>query len=257
VLIVSDHDLGTPEPVWMGWSALTGAPALDLDGDVGLGAGRRLVVVAPHPDDEVLGVSGLMLRATRRDIPIEIVAVTDGEASHPDLPDRRGMGARRRVERSAALRWLGVDAEVHHLGLADGRVADQEALLRDHLTSVLDPSATCVCPWRRDGHPDHEAAARAAVDAARRTGACLVEYPIWAWHWATPGTDLPNEQLRRLPLGAGERASKAGAIERFESQIRPVPEAPGDGVVLPDAVLDRFRRPFETYLVDEQEMTAP
>lgn len=69
------HGGGTPEWRWRSWSRVF--PPLELAGC------RRLVVVAPHPDDEVLGVGGLMATAVGAGVELDIVAVTDGDASHP------------------------------------------------------------------------------------------------------------------------------------------------------------------------------
>ncbi|HEY5120093.1 MAG TPA: PIG-L family deacetylase, partial [Acidimicrobiales bacterium] len=41
------------------------------------------MVVSPHPDDEVLGAGGLIQVALSQHVLVEVVAVTDGEASHP------------------------------------------------------------------------------------------------------------------------------------------------------------------------------
>lgn len=54
-------------------------------------------------------------------------------------------------------------------------------------------------------HPDDEAAGRAAAAACKATGAPLVEYPIWMWHWATPDDPaVPWHRARRVPLTSGE-----------------------------------------------------
>ena len=45
---------GTPETVWQSWPAPHAWPTLALDPD------RPPIVVAPHPDDEILGVAGLL-----------------------------------------------------------------------------------------------------------------------------------------------------------------------------------------------------
>ena len=58
-----------------------------------------------------------------------------------------------------------------------------------HLTDVLSrlgPDDLCLSPWRSDGHPDHDATGHAAVAAARLTRTPVLEYLVWAWHWATP-----------------------------------------------------------------------
>ena len=46
-----------------------------------------IVVVAPHPDDELLAIGATLAAASDAGTEITIVAVTDGEASHPHLTD--------------------------------------------------------------------------------------------------------------------------------------------------------------------------
>ena len=45
--------------------------------------GHRAVIIAPHPDDEVLGCGGLMQGLAALCRPIQLISVTDGSASHP------------------------------------------------------------------------------------------------------------------------------------------------------------------------------
>jgi len=230
---------GTAEPAWLAWPALHGWPELDRsDMD-------DPVVVAAHPDDEVLGAGGLLALARR----IELVAVTDGEASHPEstVYTRAGLAAVRRAETGAALRRLGLEGvPVHRLGHPDGGV-DEEAL-GAYLTRLLVPGRWCLSTWRGDGHPDHEAVGRAAATACAATGARLVEYPIWLWHWARPGdARVPWDRARVVPLPDRVRAAKAAAVAEFASQIRPLGPDPADAAILPPAVLARFQRPMEVY----------
>jgi LmbE family N-acetylglucosaminyl deacetylase len=228
---------GTPEPCWRGWLEAAAWPALDLSG-----AGVPLVV-APHPDDEVLGVGGLLglLGAG------ELLAVTDGEASHPGStaigPAR--LAGLRRAETERALGLLGLAGMVvHRLGQPDGAI--DEAALSAALVRLLRPGRWCLATWRDDGHPDHEAVGRAAAAACADTGARLLEYPVWAWHWAAPADPrLPWHRLRQVRLPARVLAVKAAAVAAFRSQTEPLGPAPADAAVLPVAVLDRFRRPYE------------
>lgn len=228
---------GTAEPCWRDWLDDRAWPDLEL-----AGAGIPLIV-APHPDDEVLGVGGLLNRLGRG----EFVAVTDGEASHPGstaiTPAR--LATLRRAEADQALRLLGLAGMVvHRLGQPDGAV--DEAALSATLVRLLCPGRWCLATWRADGHPDHEAVGRAAAAACTATGGRLLEYPIWAWHWAPPGDPrLPWHRLRRVPLPAGVLAAKATALAAFRSQLEPLGPAPADAAILPAAVLDRFRRPYE------------
>jgi LmbE family N-acetylglucosaminyl deacetylase len=227
---------GTDDTRWLSWPAVAGWSALTVDPP-----GPPLVV-APHPDDEVLGVGGLL--ATLGDA--EVVAVTDGEASHPGstvhTPAR--LAALRRDETAEALRRLGVTGPVVHLGQPDGAI-DEDAVAAA-LTARLAPGRWCLVTWRGDGHPDHEAVGRAAATACAATGARLLEYPIWTWHWAEPDDErVPWERARRLDLSPAARQAKEAAIQAFPSQIADLGPAPADAAILPPHVLARFRRPFE------------
>jgi LmbE family N-acetylglucosaminyl deacetylase len=139
-------------------------------------AGARLMVLAPHPDDESLAAGGLIQRALARDVPVSVVFVTDGE-NNPwpqralerrlwiGRRQRAAWGARRRAEADAALRVLGADAvEVHRLGWPDGGVTwkllDDTVALRESLQRLVERvrPTLLVLPDLLDRHPDHSAA---------------------------------------------------------------------------------------------------
>ncbi len=124
----------------------------------------RLVVVAPHPDDEVLAAGGLMRWSARQGREVVVVAVTDGEASHARssrvAPD--ALRARRALERCEALARLGVpEVTLHRLGEPDQGCADRVAEIAAAIHAIIEPSDVVVVPSRRDRHPDHVAAALA------------------------------------------------------------------------------------------------
>ncbi|MBL7255521.1 PIG-L family deacetylase [Actinoplanes sp. LDG1-01] len=208
-----------------------------------LGEAGTPLIVAPHPDDEILGVAGLMATLGRA----ELVAVTDGEASHPGstVHTQAELALIRRAETDEALRRLGLaDAVVHRPGQPDGKI-DEEALT-EVLTGLLSPGRWCLATWREDGHPDHEAVGRAAARACEATGAVLLEYPIWTWHWSAPEDPrVPWDRAFRVPLARNVRDAKQAAIEAFPSQIAPLGPEPADAAILPPHVLARFARPFE------------
>jgi len=85
-------------------------------------AGTRLLVVAPHPDDEVLGAGGLIEHVRESNGAVRVVYLTDGEGypagvraeehhGTPTVSDYRGYGRRRQREARAALHVLGVSAD--------------------------------------------------------------------------------------------------------------------------------------------------
>ena len=234
---------GTPEAVWQEWPVLAALPVLDV------APCRRAVVVAPHPDDEALAVGGLMAVLLARGVPVVLVALTDGEASHPGstVATPEELRARRTVETAAALRALGPGPLEHQrLHLPDGGLADHEDDVAGAISGMLGPGDWCIAPFTDDGHPDHDAAGRAAARACATTRGRLLSYPLWAWHWARPGDPrLPWSRALRLPLPQSARTRKEAALACYPSQTAPLGPAPEDAAVVPPAVLAHFLRPDE------------
>lgn len=237
---------GTPESQWVEWSGLTRVPEIDLDALVPNGC--RAVVVAPHPDDEVLGTGGLLARLSASGREILIVAATDGEASHPGSLrwPPHVLAEQRALERRRALRHLGVErAAVVQAHLRDGALASDEEALTTFLSLHCGMNDVLFVPWRFDGHPDHEAAAQAVLHHASATGAKVVEVPIWAWHWTVPADPcVPWPRARRVPLDPPLLVRKRRAVASYVSQIEPDRSAHRDAV-LPAWALARWLRPYE------------
>jgi len=152
---------------------------------------QRLVVIAPHPDDEILSAGGLMALCARQAIPTRVIAVTDGEHSHRDSAELTAERLKRIRPRETmtALATIGCRrVPVDRWGIADGKVAASAAHLRQRLKRELMPTDFVVVPFRRDGHPDHEAVADAALAVRRDLRFALAEAPIWMWHWTNPAS---------------------------------------------------------------------
>jgi LmbE family N-acetylglucosaminyl deacetylase len=158
------------------------------------------------------------------------------------------------MESRLALERLGCGSvPVVRLGLPDGAVASQMDVLTDALVALLGPDDLCATPWRSDGHPDHDATGSATLSAARTTHTPVLEYLVWAWHWATPGNEsVPWGRCRRLDLDRREAARKRWAAYAFTSQIRPSDAEERQGPLLSDSVLRRFWRPFEVLIEGER-----
>jgi LmbE family N-acetylglucosaminyl deacetylase len=200
----------------------------------------RCVVVAPHPDDEILGVGGTSALLFADGIDIVLVAVTDGENSHPGR--RAELRRRRPHESAAAASCLGLSPRpTFRLGHPDGHVA--EARLRVQLAHLIRPGDVVLAPWPHDGHPDHDRAGRAARAAAGRRQAQLLYYLVWAWHWASPYTqDLPWASAVRVDLGPRLAERKRRAVGCFATQLA------GPDPILAPFVLERLTRPDEILL---------
>lgn len=241
-------DIGTDPALWRTDSRWAQVPALTLPADL-----DRLVVLAAHPDDETLGAGGLIAAAARAGIAVDVVLATAGEASHPHSPTHppQRLAQTRLAEVEEAIGRLAPGAERHLLDLADGAVASAEAHLTCRLVDLLGDgrNSWVLAPWQHDGHPDHEAAGRAAATAARRTGAQLLHYPIWWWQWGAPD-DLPWQRMRLLTLDEESHAAKQHAIAAHRSQVEPLSDRPGDERLLQEEFLAHFRTREEVFLLE-------
>jgi LmbE family N-acetylglucosaminyl deacetylase len=201
-----------------------------------------LVVVSPHPDDEVLGSGGLIHSWAGSRRPVTILSVTDGEAAFPNW---KGLNLVRREELRGALRKLCLQhVSVFRIGLPDGRVGRHANRLRDIILALVDPFTTLIAPYERDGHPDHDAIGEVCCSLARSHGIDFARYLVWAWHHADPAS-LEKERWGRFSLSFEARRAKARAVQCFASQLKPPHAVP----VVPPHVLCHFERPYEAFLL--------
>jgi LmbE family N-acetylglucosaminyl deacetylase len=232
---------GTAHEAWACWPVLRRLPLADPT------RWPSVSVVAAHPDDEVLGVGGTMAILAAAGVRLRLIAVTDGDASHPDS-DPVVIARTRIAESAVALGRLGArDANVIRLRLPDTAVAAHEEELTASLRELCAGFDVCLAPWEGDVHADHEAAGRAARRAAAADGRTVLSYPIWMWHWARPDDPrVPWSRACRIPLPDDVSARKNCAIGAFASQL--AGRGPGLGPVLPPAVVAHFTTDQEVLL---------
>jgi LmbE family N-acetylglucosaminyl deacetylase len=226
---------GTDEEAWRAWAGLEQLPSADISG------WSSALIVAAHPDDEVLGVGGTVSVLAAAGARLRLVSVTDGEASHPGITDPSALACRRAAETAGALHVLGAQqAEVIRLGFPDTGLAAREDEIAARLSDLMAGFDVCLAPWSRDVHADHEAAGRAARRASERT----LSYPVWMWHWAVPGDPrVPWHRARHVSLPADVAARKNAAIACFTSQLEN--RGGAYGPVLSPGTIAHFTRDLE------------
>ncbi|OZI18720.1 hypothetical protein CAL26_13530 [Bordetella genomosp. 9] len=242
------HGAGTPEAQWRDWldrRSLRQGRAADL-----VRSGGTLHIVAPHPDDEILGCGGIMREAYLDGVQLCIWAITHGEHSHPGsaLWDPPALAQERLRESMRALALIAPGTPRHPLGIPDGGVTDFEDDIAARIARSVGPRDTVIAPWRWDGHPDHEAASRAALRAAKSRGGRFLEAPIWAWHWMAPETGaFPTDQALAVRVSADAMVLRRRAVMCFRSQLQADPST-GKPPVLTAAMLERLERPYEVLI---------
>jgi len=114
---------------------------------------RRVLALAPHPDDEVLGLGGMLAFHAARGDEVRVVILS-------------GAGTHREEEASRAAACLGLDAPAVY-GFQDGGLGEEEGLAACVAEEVARHGPALVyAPSPLEHHPDHRATLRALVDAA-------------------------------------------------------------------------------------------
>ena len=192
----------------------------------------RLLVFAPHPDDESLGCGGLIHRASKAGATVNIVFVTGGDAN----PWPQRMKERRwRLNEGARLRWSAVrSAEAKAALLALGAGAARTEFLQwpdqgltsrlfdkpiasvgrlRHILVEVQPTLVAM-PSVNDSHPDHSALALMLL-AALRAQACPARVLTY---WLHGRTSIPTVAASELTLTCQEFNDKRTAALSHNSQ---------------------------------------
>lgn len=124
-----------------------------------LPADRHILVLAPHPDDEIFGCGGALALHADAGAQLHVVLVTGGDAA--------GEAAARLEESRAAARALGIPAPACW-GIPDRHVrndADLAGRIRDAI--VASGASLVYAPSLWENHPDHRGLAEATLQVVR------------------------------------------------------------------------------------------
>ncbi|WP_148863567.1 PIG-L deacetylase family protein [Marinobacter fonticola] len=213
-----------------------------------------IVVVSPHPDDESLGCGGLIARCASLAVPVTVLAMTDGEASHPgDRAWRVELASIRKREQRNALKVLGlVRPDIVSLGLPDGGLHAIEGQMRERIVALIQDVVqsrmirSVFVPAVDDRHDDHRETAMLIAEVVRR---CPVEhvfsYQIWP----------PEKRSARVQANETRyhhdisdlQPLKQRAIHEHQSQFAAPDLAHAEGFQIPPDLLEAKLKNKETY----------
>lgn len=197
-----------------------------------LAAHDRVLIVAPHPDDESIATGGIVLAARAAGASLRVIVLTDGD-NNPwpqrwvekrwtiDAAAQARWGARRRAEAGDAMRLLGVaEQDYRFLGLPDQGLTD---LLMRADGDIIDALAReiqsfkpteVVVPALSDRHPDHSAAFILVAQANAHAAASPSHVLTFAVHGG--GSEKGSVVLG---LSDAQRDTKREAIRAHASQM--------------------------------------
>lgn len=185
------------EPALLPYQAL---PACDI---------RPLLVLAPHPDDEVLACGGLLALAASRGVRAQVIVLSDGGLG--------GDAATREAESLAAAQVLGgaLARQSTQFWRLPDRGLQPGALLQQRIAQAIETSRAewVLAPSPFEIHPDHRAVCQASIAAVRER--CSAGQPVQLVCCEIGQPLLPNALIDITSVAA----LKARALRCFASQL--------------------------------------
>lgn len=188
----------------------------------------KVLVIAPHPDDEVLGVGGTIHRLASDGGDVTVAIVTKGwEPLFPESQVKQVRAEAKSANESLGVRSLRfLDLPVTRLNTIPEHElnATFEKLLAD-----VQPEWVFV-PFPADRHEDHRQVFDACQVAMRPTAglACVTRVlsyeTVSETHWATPRVEPSFEPQFYVDV-TNHLEAKLRAMRCYASQIKPAPDA--------------------------------
>ena len=163
--------------------------------------GRRIAVIAPHPDDEILGAGGTLIHAIRGGASVRCIYVTSSnppaevEAETAEVSGRIGY-------RTQFLRF-----PVHAIPLSDESIASLGAAVS------AEPVDCLFLPILLDDHEDHRRSNQLLWHAWQRG---LISEAMEVWCYQVYSPVIPNVVVDISDVAE----EKAAAVRLWKSQMR-------------------------------------
>lgn len=207
----------------------------------------KVLILAPHPDDETLGCGGLIARLCTEKKTPHIAILTGGGGSlrgRSDISETDVVKARRKLTLDSS-KQLGLPEEnIHFFDFKDGDIdtrPENEMSRLKELIDNLNPDNILV-PHNGEGWPDHLAARQIGIELAPK-GSTIWEYCVWMWYYNVWNLDWKNAYVLRMT--EKEHSAKLRAVDAYVKPLAPC-GVPWSGV-LPKPFLKANRSKTELY----------
>lgn len=179
----------------------------------------KILVVAAHPDDELLGIGGIVKKHTKKGDTVRSIIMCEGESL------RYGKNVGQSLATSEAASVLGVE-KVYTLGFPDQKldtftltelITPLEKISEEYKPDIIYCQSAC------DANRDHKILFEAASIAFRPTSEWVKEiygfYTASSTEWGIPRNFIPDTWIDI----SSELDSKIEAFEKYHSEVREYP----------------------------------
>jgi LmbE family N-acetylglucosaminyl deacetylase len=195
---------------------------------------KKIVVFAPHPDDETFGCGGTIAKRISEGYEVLIVVLTDGRYAFLKVfgiendPTPEELKDIRKEEVKRATRILGVpEKNLIFLDFLDGTLKDREEEAKQKVMEILGKNnpVEVYIPYKKDAHPDHYATYRIVKDSIKelRLSTAIYQYSIaQKYAYFAPIIDAWLNPLKRSMVHVDISkflAAKKNAAREFKSEF--------------------------------------
>lgn len=192
--------------------------------------GSRVLVLSPHPDDDVIGCGGTLYKHRLAGNEVTVAYLTDGRKGSPAPTDEESLVAERRKEAEAAARVIGINNLVF-LDNRDTRLKRSTETVRQ-MSKLLEETRPDVVylPFFLDNHRDHVAANEIFVASCESGSYRLQCYAYEVWTPIVPNcfVDISDciaqklEAIRQHRTQANlDIVGKIGGLNAYRSMASP------------------------------------
>lgn len=142
-------------------------------------AGSKVLVLAPHPDDDILGCGGTLVKHVRAGASVTVLYLTDGRKGDPTFASEDDLVRQRQREARAACSVLGVE-RLEFFGIPDQELRASENLVARIGESIGRHKPDLIyVPFFLDNHADHYETCRALARVREARGIDIAAYETW------------------------------------------------------------------------------
>ena len=188
---------------------------------------NKILVIAPHADDEIIGCGGTIAKAIHRGDEVFVLIVTNASVGAPELFNEEAI-QNVREEAIQAHKYLGVNKTFFLDFPAPALNAFPEYKISVEISEILNTIKPNILylPHPGDLHQDHKACYRASLVAARPQGNYSVE-EIYCYETLSETEWAPYQEKAFIPNVFNDVSDffnqKLEAMSFFKSQIKDFP----------------------------------
>lgn len=212
---------------------------------------NRVLIIAPHPDDEILGCGGFITTQNLQNKEVFIIFLTKGENCNPEINPETLITERRILSEKALTQVHQPMFRVYYLDFVDGEInnADPEVNKLKSLLIHIDPEAIFV-PNLLEGWNDHINANTIIKSLIDNKSIKIFEYCVWFWY-TTPLRKISEIKWKNAQYTSMENETmsiKQKAIDIYmkEKNINGIPYSGA----LPPILLKYSNRKKEIYFLN-------